>query len=75
MTQQSIKQPYTDWDGNTYESKEAFYNSPDLDDYSIMLYLHAGTRKPQNDYERGLLKEMQDIEARGGQIDFTENIW
>ena len=66
MNTQHSKQQYTDWDGNVYESREAFYNSPDLDDYSIMLYLHAGTRRPQNDFERHLLKEMQDIEASGG---------
>lgn len=75
MAEQNNKQTYTDWDGNVYESKKAFYNSPDLDTYSVMLYLHAGTRQPQNDFERHLLKEMQDIEASGGQIDFTENIW
>ena len=67
--------PYTDSDGNVYESYEAYCNSPDLDTYTVMLYLHAGSRKPQNDFERLLLKEMQDIEARGEQIDFTENIW
>lgn len=47
----------------------------DFDDYTIMLKLHAGSRLPQNDYERRLLKEMQEIEARGEQIDFTENSW
>ena len=71
----TTKQPYTDVDGNIYESKEAFFNSPDLDSYRVMVYLHAGARKPQNDYERALLKEMQEIEARGGQIDFTEGTW
>ena len=75
MTQQFNNKPYTDNDGNIYESKEAFYNSPHLDSYSVMLYLHAGTRKPQDNFERHLLKEMQDIEASGGQIDSTENIW
>ena len=54
---------------------EAYCNSSDLDDYTVMLKLHAGIRTPQNDSERALLKEMQDIEARGGMIDFTENIW
>ena len=67
--------PYTDADGNVYESKEAYYNSPDLDTYEVMLYLHAGRRKPQNDFERSLLREMQEIEARGEMIDFSENIW
>ena len=67
--------PYTDSDGNLYESYEAYCNSPDLDDYTIMLKLHAGTRKPQNEFEEHLLQEMKDIEASGGLIDFSENIW
>jgi len=67
--------PYTDSDGNVYESREAYLNSPDLDTYEVMLYLHAGTRTPQNDFERHLLQEMRDIEARGEMIDFSENIW
>ena len=67
--------PFRDPDGNDYESYEAYCNSPDLDDHTIMLKLHNGIRKPQNDFERALLKEMQEIEARGGMIDFTENIW
>lgn len=75
MDEKHSKKPYTDGDGNVYESREAFYNSPDLDDYRIMLYLHAGSRTPQNDWERRLLKEMQEIEASGKQIDFSENIW
>ena len=67
--------PYTDVDGNVYEFRDAFYNSPDLDSYRVMLYLHSGARTPQNDYERSLLREMQEIEATGKLIDFSENIW
>ena len=67
--------PYTDSDGNVYESYEAYCNSPDLDDYTIMLKLHAGSRTPQNDYERRLLAEIKEIERNGGLIDFSENIW
>ena len=67
--------PYIDSDGNVYESREAYLNSPDLDTYEVMLYLHAGTRIPQNDFERHLLQEMKDIESNGGMIDFSENIW
>lgn len=67
--------PYIDSDGNVYESYEAYVNSPDLDTYEVMLFLHAGTRTPQNGFERSLLQEMKDIEARGEMIDFSENIW
>lgn len=69
------KGPYTDVDGKVYESYEAYCNSPDLDDYNVMLKLHAGSRTPQNDHERHLLQEMREIEARGEQIDFSENVW
>ncbi len=69
------KGPYTDPDGNVYESYESYCNSPDLDDYTIMLKLHAGSRTPQNEWEESLLKEMKEIEARGELIDFSENIW
>ena len=67
--------PYTDSDGNVYDSYEAYCNSPDLDSYTVMLKLHSGARTPQNDYERKLLKEMREIEAHGGTIDFTEGTW
>ena len=66
---------YIDPDGNVYESYEAYCNSPDLDAYTIMLKLHAGSRTPQNEWERNLLEEMKEIEAKGELIDFTENIW
>lgn len=62
-------------DGSKYESYEAYCNSPDLDTHTIMLKLHAGSRKPQNQFERDLLQEMKEIERRGGRIDFSENIW
>ena len=62
-------------DGSKYESYEAYCNSPDLDTHTIMLKLHAGTRIPQNQFERNLLEEMKEIERRGGMIDFSENIY
>lgn len=66
------KHPFTDSEGNVYESYEAYCNSPDLDDYTVMLKLHSGSRKPQNDYERRLLEE---LERKEGVIDFTEGTW
>ena len=66
---------YLDAEGNVYESYDAYCKSSDLDLYTMMLKLHAGSRTPQNDFERGLLKEMQEIEAGGGMIDFSENTW
>lgn len=73
--QDTYSEEYIDSEGNVYESYEAYCNSPNLDEYTIMLKLHAGTRIPQNDWERKLLSEMREIEASGKQIDFSENIW
>lgn len=64
--------PYTDSDGNVYESYEAYCNSPDLDDYTVMLKLWVGSRSPQNDHERRLLAELEEIRRVGGIPDFTE---
>lgn len=69
------RKPYIDSDGDVYESYEAYCNSPDLDPYNVMLKLYAGQRTPQNDFEQHLLDEMREIEVRGDQIDFSENIW
>lgn len=67
--------PYVDPFGDVYESYETYCNSPDLDPYNVMLKLYGGLRTPQNDFEQHLLDEMREIEARGDQIDFSENIW
>ena len=67
--------PYTSPDGITYESYEAYCNSSDLELYVIMLKLHAGLRAPQNDFERGLLREMKEMEERSEHIDFSEATW
>lgn len=75
MPESDSKRPYTDDDGNDYASREAFFNSPDLDSYRVMLYLHSGVRKPQNEWERSLLSEMRETEEPGKQVDFSENIW
>lgn len=69
------KSPYTDSNGNVFESYEAYCNSPDLDEYTVMLKLHSGSRKPQNEKEHELLEEMKKIESNGGVIDFTEGTY
>ncbi len=67
--------PYIDGDGKVYESYETYCKSPDLEPYTVMLYLHSGARTPQNDYERHLLDEMREIERNGGIVDLTEGTW
>ena len=49
--------PYTDPDGNFYESYEAYCNDPNLDMDLVQVKLWKGERTPQNDFERALLKE------------------
>lgn len=57
--------PYTDSDGNVYESYEAYCNSPDLDMDLIQLKLWQGQRTPQNAFERALLKELERGKKEG----------
>ena len=59
-------------DGSVYDSYDAYCNSPNLDDYTMMLKLWAGSRTPQNDSERRLLAELEEIKQNGGIPDFTE---
>ena len=66
---------YKDSENNVYESYEAYCNSPDLDDYTVMLKLWSGSRVPQNDNERKLLAQLEEIRLSGGIPDFTEGTW
>lgn len=66
------KQFYKDSDGNVYESYGAYCNSPELDDYIVMLKLWSGSRMPQNDHERILLAQLEEIRLSGGIPDFSE---
>lgn len=70
----SSKQPYIDADGNVHDSYEAYCNSQDLDTYTVMLKLWSGSRTPQNDAEKRILAELEEIRRRGNTPDFTENI-
>ena len=66
------RQFYKDSDGNVYESYDAYCNSPDLDEYTVMLKLWSGSRIPQNDHERILLAQLEEIRLSGGLPDFSE---
>lgn len=68
------KQFYKDSDGNVYESYDAYCNSSELDDYTVMLKLWSGSRVPQNDDERKLLAQLEEIRLSGRIPDFTEGI-
>ena len=39
-----------------------------------MLKLHHGFWKPQNDWERSVLRQMKEMEESGIEVDFSENL-
>lgn len=67
------KQKYISKDGVAYNSYQDYCNSMDLDDDIIGVMLATGRRQPQNDYEVRLLKEIKEIETRGGGVEFPFN--
>jgi hypothetical protein len=50
-----------------------YYNSMDFDLDIIFSYLAAGLRTPQNDEEKKYLKEIREIQQRGGNIELSFN--
>lgn len=52
-------------DGTLYDSIEDYYNDPLLDTDLIQCYLGNGRRKPQNDFERALLREIEEAHRQG----------
>ena len=62
---QATEEPFKAPDGTIYPSYEAYCNDPDLDSDIIQCKLWNGQRKPQNDFERKLLKEIEKAKAEG----------
>lgn len=56
---------YKDADGFIYESYLDYINSPNLDPENIYIKLLAGVRTPQNEEERRMKEEMDEILAQG----------
>jgi len=54
-------------------TNEKDYNGPDFDIDQIQVYLMCGSRTPQNDKERQLLKEIREIEAKGRVVEVLSN--
>jgi len=48
-------------------------NSKDLEPDQVLCYLILGSRKPQNDYERKLLKQIKEIKAKGLSVEIPFN--
>lgn len=62
--------PFAAPDGSVFDSYEAYCNSPDLDTDIIQSKLWRGERKPQNDFERRLLKEIQEAKEKGTYLEY-----
>ena len=69
----SANHKYTDPEGNVFDSYEDYCNGPDLDPDLIVIKLWKGERIPQNDYERAVLAEVQEITRQGKsfEVDFN----
>lgn len=61
---------YTSPEGKTYKDYHEYCNSDDLETMEIAMKLYAGSRTPQNDEERKMLKEMKEASERGEILDF-----
>ena len=62
---ETYAKPYRSPDGELYPSYQAYCNDPYLDSDLIQCKLASGERKPQNDYERALLKDIKEARERG----------
>ena len=56
---------YKDPLGNTYASYEEYVNSPNLDTDLIWIKLWRGERTPQNNEERRIKKELDEMDRKG----------
>ena len=57
--------PYKAPDGTIYPSYQAYCDDPNLDTDIIQCKLMSGERKPQNDFERSLLKAIEEARKAG----------
>lgn len=57
--------------GNVYDSYEEYVNSPDLDTDLIYIKLWRGERKPQNEEEVKIKKELDEMRAKGQVPEFN----
>lgn len=64
---------YISNDGIEYESYEAYCNSADLDPDIIGVMLATGRRTPQDEYEKKLLEEIEQMKKEGKGIEFPFN--
>jgi hypothetical protein len=61
---------YRDIEGNVWENYQAYCNS-DVHNPNIIAFIHATNRRtPQNDYERELLTEFEELDRNDIPVGF-----
>ena len=60
-------------EGDVFDSYQDYCNSPDLDPDLVVLKLWRGVRIPQNDYERVLLTDLEEMKQNGKCIEVDFN--
>ena len=60
---------YIDAEGRKYKSYEEYVNSPDLDLNLIYAKLWSGERTPQNEREKEIKKELDEMKSLGMKLE------
>ena len=62
---------YIDAEGRKYKSYEEYVNSPDLDLDLIYAKLWSGERTPQNQREKEIKKELDEMKSLGMKLELN----
>lgn len=62
---------YIDAEGRKYKSYEEYVNSPDLDLDLIYAKLWSGERTPQNEREKEIKKELDEMKSLGMKLELN----
>ena len=62
---------YIDAEGHKYKSHEEYINSPDFDLDLIYSKLWSGERSPQNEREKEIKKELDELKSQGKKLELN----
>lgn len=62
---------YIDTEGHKYNSYEEYINSPNLDLDLIYSKLWSGERPPQDEREKEIKKELDEMKSRGENLELN----
>ena len=62
---------YIDAEGRKYKSYEEYVNSPDLDLDLIYAKMWSGERTPQNQQEKEIKKELDEMKSLGMKLELN----